>query len=126
MKLFKQLIVAAALFPGLLFFQNCSSDFQASLVDQEELGSVGTTASVRLAWDPNTDVGLTGYRIKIGTSPGTYTRTVNAGLPPVTAGAVSFDLPGLTRGQTYYFAVVAHSATGAESPNSNEVSRLVP
>src|SRR5262249_9475794 len=49
----------------------------------------------------------------------TYTAHVDTGLQP------SATVPGLTVGQTYYFAVTAVDSTGKESPFSNEVSITV-
>src|SRR5262249_3696935 len=49
----------------------------------------------------------------------TYTAHVDTGLQP------SATVPGLTLGQTYYFAVTAVDSTGKESPFSNEVSVTV-
>jgi hypothetical protein len=68
-----------------------------------------------LAWDPNTDPDLAGYRLYYGAASGTYG-------PPLTLGRVTtYSLSGLGPG-TYYFAVTAYNATGEESGYSNEVS----
>ena len=80
--------------------------------------------SIRLAWDPNTEAALAGYRIYYGTSSGIYSQNINAGLPATVSGAVSFFVPGLTAGQRYYFVVRAYDSSGVESLSSNEISAV--
>ena len=83
--------------------------------------------SVTLSWTPpteNTDgsplTDLAGYRIRYGTSSGSYPNQI------------SIDNPGLTTyvvenlvADTYYFVASARNAEGAESSFSNEVQRTV-
>jgi hypothetical protein len=76
--------------------------------------------SVSLAWDPNSEPDLAGYKLYYGTASGVYTHTNVLGL--VTNTAVS----GLSEGVTYYFAVTAFNTSGLESDFSNEVSYQVP
>lgn len=76
----------------------------------------GGASQVVLSW---TGVqGAAGYRVKYGTAPGVYTRTLD-----VTSVSSSNQVvvTGLETGKTYYFAVVAYQATG-ESSLSNELS----
>lgn len=82
--------------------------------------------SVTLAWDPNTESNLSGYMIHYGTSSGNYSQTVSAGLPAIVAGAVTFVVPNLPAGQTYYFVVTAYDSAQTETAFSNEVSKVVP
>lgn len=78
----------------------------------------------RLAWTPPSDALPTGYNIKRSTTSGgpytTIASNVNA-----TSSFTDYDTT-LQLGQTYYYVISAlHS--GAESPNSNEVTaRFVP
>ena len=87
---------------------------------------VGVTASnasaaqATLAWDPNTESDLAGYRIHYGTASGSY--TVHTDVHNVT----TYTVTGLTAGQTYYFAATAYDASGNESGYSNPVSYAVP
>jgi hypothetical protein len=77
-------------------------------------------AQVTLAWDPNTESDLGGYRVHYGTANGNY--TVHTDVHNVTTSSVT----ELTAGQTYYFAVTAYDASGNESGYSNQVSYSVP
>jgi Fibronectin type III domain len=81
---------------------------------------VRAAQSVTLAWDPNLDPTIAGYRLYYGTSSGVYTQQIEVG--NTTATLVS----NLADGQTYFFAVTAYNAAGAESTPSNEVSYTAP
>jgi hypothetical protein len=59
---------------------------------------------------------ITNYNIKYGTSSGSYTLTKT-----VDNSSADVTVSGLVNGQTYYFAVSAVPAMGAESANSNEL-----
>jgi hypothetical protein len=75
---------------------------------------------VKLAWDPNTESDLAGYRIHCGTASGSYTMHID--VHKVT----TYTVTGLTEGQTYYFAATAYDASGNESGHSNQVTCTVP
>jgi hypothetical protein len=75
---------------------------------------------VTLAWDPNTESDLAGYRIHYGTASGSYTVTV-----AVDKSTPTCTITNLAAGQTYYFAASAYNASGASSGYSNEVSYAV-
>ena len=60
-------------------------------------------AQVTLAWDPNTEADLAGYKIHYGNTSGSY--SVHIDVNNVTTYAVT----GLTAGQTYYFAATAYN-----------------
>jgi hypothetical protein len=76
-----------------------------------------STTSVTLAWNPNTDPDLAGYKIYESTSSGTYGAAI-ATVPPSTT---SFAVTGLQRGVTYYFVITAYDTSGNESARSAEV-----
>src|SRR4051812_9973854 len=81
---------------------------------------VNAAQSVAIAWDPSASPDVVGYRVALGTSPGTYTQSIDVGA--VTTATVS----GLTDGLTYYLAVTAYNSTYGESGPSNEVSYTAP
>ena len=89
---------------------------------------VGTaTGSATLTWNPptqNTDgsplTNLAGYRVHWGTSQGNYTKSVTINNP----GLSSYMIEQLTPA-TWYFALTAINAAGAESGFSNTASKTV-
>ena len=76
--------------------------------------------SVVLAWNPDSDPTVTGYKINYGTASGSYTASVDAGAK--TMGEVT----GLTPGVTYYFAATGYNSAGVQGGYSNEVTFTVP
>lgn len=79
------------------------------------LSPFDSVAQIKLAWDPNTEPDLVGYRVYYGTASRTYGTSIDVG------NVTSYTLTGLTLGQTYFIAVTAHN-TVSESGYSNEVS----
>jgi hypothetical protein len=77
-------------------------------------------AQVSLAWDPNAETDLAGYKIYIGYAPRTYSWSIDAGKQ--TQGTVT----GLEDGNTYYLALTAYNTGGSESGFSNEVIYATP
>ncbi|MBL9135107.1 MAG: tandem-95 repeat protein [Verrucomicrobiales bacterium] len=71
---------------------------------------------VRLAWDPNPEPDIAGYKVYRGSASRAYTSVDEVG------NVTSFDPAGLSTGVTYYFAVTAVNLQGMESPFSDEVS----
>jgi hypothetical protein len=69
-----------------------------------------------LAWDPNTEPDLGGYKVYYGTSSGTY------GVPLNVGNVTTYTLVNLPQGQTYFVSVTAYDKSGNESVYSNEVS----
>ena len=79
------------------------------------IASNAMAAQATLAWDPNTESNLAGYRVHYGTVSRSYAFSLD--VRKVTICSVA----GLTEGQTYYFAVSAYDTSGNESGFSNEV-----
>jgi len=77
------------------------------------------TGQATLAWTASLTSGVAGYKLYVGTSPGTYTMSYDAGA------ATSYTVAGLTSGATYYFATTAYDTSGVESGYSNEVSGVI-
>jgi hypothetical protein len=69
--------------------------------------------TVTLAWDPNQESDLKGYKIYYGNAPGQPTKTIDVG--NVTTTTIT-----LADG-TWYFAATAYDKSGNESGKSNEV-----
>jgi hypothetical protein len=72
-------------------------------------------AEVTLAWDPNPEPSIQGYRVYYGKASGVYTGVFDAG------NRTDCVITGLEPGVTYYFACTAYSATGDESNFSGEI-----
>jgi hypothetical protein len=72
-------------------------------------------ASVTLAWDPNPEGNLAGYKVYYGTASGSYSVKVDVG------NWTSLTISYLEAGRTYYFAATAYDAAGEESGKSNEL-----
>jgi uncharacterized repeat protein (TIGR02543 family) len=80
------------------------------------LSAVDSSAQIKLAWDPNTEPDLAGYRVYYGTASGIYGTSVDVG------NVTAYTLNGLAQGVTYYLTVIAYDTARNESGYSNEVS----
>ena len=78
------------------------------------------SGSLTIAWDPNAEADVAGYRVHIGTQPGTYSVVTDAG------NRTTLTIPDLVEGQQYFFAVTAYTAAGVPSEPSGEISAVVP
>jgi len=78
--------------------------------------SAGHAAEVNLAWDPNMEPDLAGYRVYYGVGSRNYDRVIDVGK------STSCVVTGLEQGRTYYFSATAVNAASIESDFSNEVS----
>ena len=74
---------------------------------------------VTLAWDPNTEADLAGYKVYLGTSTGAYHTVMDIGNHP------GVTVTNLSLGLTYFFSVTAYDHLGNESEFSNEVIKAV-
>ena len=81
-------------------------------------GKLAFSASVTLAWNPNSESNLAGYKIQYGTAPGVHPTTIDVG------NQTTYTVSGLGPG-TYYFVVLAYNTSGLQSPLSNEVSATI-
>jgi hypothetical protein len=77
-------------------------------------------AQVTLAWDPNTEPGITGYKIYWGPASGNYTSSKDVG------NNTSATITGLDEGKTYYFAATAYNGDGIESGFSSQITYTIP
>jgi hypothetical protein len=79
---------------------------------------VVSPAQITLAWDPNKENTLAGYRVYYGYSSRNYISSVYAG------NVTSCVFTELQNGSAYYFAVTAVDTSGGESGYSNEVAAI--
>ena len=78
--------------------------------------SVVHAGEVNLAWDPNTEPDVAGYRVYYGLGSRNYDHVMEVG------NCTSCVVTGLEEGRTYYFAATAVNTANIESDFSNEVS----
>jgi hypothetical protein len=78
--------------------------------------SVVQGGEVNLAWDPNTEPDVAGYRVYYGSGSRNYDHFMEVG------NSTSCLVTGLEQGRTYYFAATAVNTANIESDFSNEVS----
>jgi hypothetical protein len=81
----------------------------------------GGGGTIKLAWDPNTESDLAGYRVYYGTSSGAYDNSIDVGMATLIEGTVTYSLTNLTKGQGYCIAVTAYNTSYYQSGFSNEV-----
>ena len=80
------------------------------------------TGSALLTWSAPAG-SVSGYRVYYGTSSRSYDQEKGAGLFVTNTTA---SVPNLNSGTTYYFAVTAVTAGGAESTYSSEATKAIP
>lgn len=73
-------------------------------------------AQLKLAWDPNTESDLKGYKVYYGTVSKSYSGIINV------ENETTYTLTGLTAGKTYFIVVTAYDNLYYESGYSIEVS----
>jgi len=77
-------------------------------------------ADITLAWDPNTEPDLAGYKVYYGTASGVYN---GPGSPINIENVTTYTLTNLTPGKKYFIAVTAYNTSNAESGYSNEIAK---
>jgi VCBS repeat-containing protein len=70
---------------------------------------------VTLAWSPNSEPDLAGYKLYYGTESGIYSQTNDVG------NVTEYTVTGLDAGRSYFFALSAYDTEGLESVPSSEV-----
>ena len=73
-----------------------------------------------LAWDPETDPNVAGYKVYLGNGSQSYQSSLDVG------NKTTATVTNLQDGATYYFAVTAYDSSKNESGYSNEVSYRIP
>jgi fibronectin type III domain protein/dockerin type I repeat protein len=79
-------------------------------------GPAWSATLIKLAWSPNTESDLKGYRLRYGTASGVYTQSTDLGK------VTSYQIQGLDSTKTYYFVLHALDLAGNVSDPSNEAS----
>ncbi len=82
--------------------------------------SVCHAAQITLAWDPNPEPTVSGYRVYYGTSSNYYSNVIDVG------NRTSCTSTGLLPGLTYFISATAYASTGDESNFSGEIAYTVP
>jgi len=80
--------------------------------------SSGEIGTINLAWDPNREPDVAGYKVYYGTSPRTYGPGIDVG------NVKTFALTGLIKGRRYFISVKAYNTSRHESDFSYEVSSI--
>ena len=78
-----------------------------------------TGGTVTLAWKPNPEPNIAGYRVKYGTLSGVYPWNVYV------SGKTNITISGLDEGIKYFFVVTAVNSDERESRISKEVASTV-
>ena len=81
---------------------------------------VAIADSVSLAWDPNTEEDLAGYKVYVGTTPAAYIDIIDVGH------VTTYTISDLVPGEMYFFAVTAYDIFANESNFSTEISMTIP
>ncbi len=117
--------IALLLAAFLLFGCGGGASTAAQLSGQSpDTGTGSGSATATLRWAaPSTYVNgapltLAGFKVHYGTLRGVYT-TVDVG------NVTTYQISGLSKGQTYYFAVSDYDTNGIESDYSPVVSKLI-
>src|SRR2546422_1037564 len=76
--------------------------------------------SVTLAWDPNLEPDVVGYRLYYGESSTNLSQMLDAG------NATNATVSSLLAGHTYYFGVRAYDSAGLVSDFSNQIQFTAP
>jgi len=102
--------------------QSAPSSFPPATAPTPPSSSPPGTGTATLSWTLNTETGLAGYRIYVGTASGVYNYP---GSPFAVGVTSSYTVTGLPSGQTYYFAISAFDFSGSESGLSAEVTKSI-
>lgn len=73
---------------------------------------------VTVAWNPNSESDLAGYKVYYGNATGIYDTSVDVG------NKTNYTILGIVSGQGYFIAVTAYDTSGNESGYSSEISYI--
>lgn len=75
-----------------------------------------SAGTLTLAWDPNPETNIAGYRVAYGTAPGSHPTVVDVG------NKLNVQIRNLQDGQKYYVVVMAYNTAGLVSAPSQEIA----
>lgn len=85
-----------------------------------------TTRKIDVSWDPNPEIYLAGYRVKLGRQKKQYTEIFDANIPSMQStcegNKVVFSIPYLFSSGYWYSVVTAYGNDGQESEPSDELT----
>ncbi len=90
------------------------------------MASLVQGAEVKLAWTPNSETNLAGYKIYYGTASRDYTTIIDVGNPEAVDNQIIVTLSGFSPGITYYYAATAYDEDSFESDYSDEAVWICP
>jgi len=112
----------------MLYFNDCWRKFQLVSFLLVPLflfifsfSGIALGSEVLLAWTPNSEADLAGYKIHYGSESANYTNVVDVGNPTPEDGKIKFSIDCPDSGQTYYLAATAYNDSGLESEYCPEV-----
>jgi len=85
------------------------------------LSSAALGSEVKIAWQPNSEDDLAGYKIYYGTGSLSYTTVIDVGSPALENGLVTVAMDSFSSGLTYYISATAYNDSGLESDLCPEV-----
>ena len=101
-----------------LFLVSCggpASILPTDIETNEDPPESGCKSSITLAWDPNPESDIGGYKVYIGNTSRNYFNFLDAG------NVTQYKVTDL-QCASYYFAVTAYNTSSLESDYSNEVT----
>ncbi len=76
------------------------------------------SAQIKVAWSPNIEKDVAGYKIYYGNSSRNYHKSIDVG------SRTSYTISDLIEGTTYFIGITAYDFNGNESAYSNEISHV--
>src|SRR5690606_36058224 len=98
----------------------CSVPLTRALLALAAITCQARSETVSLAWNPNSESDLAGYKLYRGSSSGQYDWVRDVGM------STSIQVEDLKPNQTYFFTVTAYNTANLESDPSNVVAYTVP
>lgn len=89
------------------------------------LASPALARTEQMQWQHGDLSVVSGFKIHVGSSAGSYQQTIDVGIPTVASGTFEHDLT-IPDGDDIYVAVTAYDGSGVQSSYSNEIFRAAP